>query len=88
MTVNSPNLKLEIGGQEIERIGENCQTKYFKFVGMLVDECNTWKYHKKYIANKLASANFILARSKNHLPPYLRKKLYNTLFRPYMQASI
>ena len=33
-------MTLEIGGTEIERIGEDCKTKYFKFVGMLVDERN------------------------------------------------
>ena len=30
--------KLTLGNQEIERIGEDCKTKSFKFVGIFLDE--------------------------------------------------
>ena len=43
---------LSFGGQNIERIGEDCPTKSFKFLGHLVDDQLTWKYHINHIAKK------------------------------------
>ena len=37
MHVNFENCELKIGNEKIERIGENCKTKYFKFVGIHLD---------------------------------------------------
>ena len=36
--INLNNLSLSIGGEIIERIGNDCPTKYFKFVGVNIDE--------------------------------------------------
>ena len=55
---------MEVGDKEIERVGEDCNTKYSKFVGTLVDQFNTLNYHKREIAIKLTSAKFTLARKK------------------------
>ena len=38
MHVNFENCELKIGTEVIERIGNNCKTKYFKFVGIHLDE--------------------------------------------------
>ena len=64
------NIKLEIGGQPIERIGNDCKTKYFKFVGIMVDEFINWNYQRKHIISKLAASNYIIARENNYLPEH------------------
>ena len=38
MKVDFSNLNLKIGDEKIERIGSDCKTKYFKFVGHHLDE--------------------------------------------------
>ena len=71
---------LKIGNQTIEQIGTNCEEKYFKFVGHVLDDKLSWDGHIEHIAKKLASANFAINSSKNFLPPQIRKTLYYRLF--------
>ena len=88
MKARTQTLRLGIGGKEIDRIVERCDLKYFKFVGMLVDDFNIWKYNKKYAANNLQLCNIDLSRESQHLPLHLRKTLYNTLFSQYMDCGV
>ena len=44
----------------VERIGENCPTKYFKFLGLLVDDKLNWHHHINLLRGKLSSVNFAL----------------------------
>ena len=37
-------LNIQIGGQSVERFGNNCTRKSFKFVGIHLDEFLTWEY--------------------------------------------
>lgn len=71
---------LKIGDTIIEQIGTNCQQKYFKFVGHVLDDKLSWQGHIEHISKKLASANFAINSSKNFLPLNIRKTLYYSLF--------
>ena len=71
--------KLLFAGDEIERIGEDCNTKSFKFLGTLIDDQLTWSHHLSSLKNKLNSANFVLAQVKNILPLFARKSIYESL---------
>ena len=71
--------KLLLGGIPIEKIGENCSVKSFKFLGMLVDEKLNWKYHINMLRGKLASSNFALNNTKNKLTFSARLKVFYSL---------
>ena len=71
---------LRIGDKIVEQIGTNCQDKYFKFVGHVLDDRLNWEGHIEHITKKLASANFGINSSKNFLPLQIRKTLYFSLF--------
>ena len=43
MNVDFSNVSLRIGDEIIERIGNDCKTKSFKFVGIHLDEFITWE---------------------------------------------
>lgn len=88
MKVDLKEIKLNIGGQVIERIGTDCETKSFKFVGHHLDEFLSWDEHIKKVRNKLACANFKISQTKNILPINIRINLYNSLFRPYLEYGI
>ena len=60
--------KLNFGGEEIERIGENCKVTAFKFLGHWVDDNLNWDFHTNKLLNKLNSTNYILAKLKNKFP--------------------
>ena len=44
MKVYFSNISLHIGQEKIERIGDSCQDKFFKFVGIRLDEHLTWAH--------------------------------------------
>ena len=88
MKVNFDNLNLQIGSENIERIGDDCKTKYFKFVGHRLDEHLQWDHHISHVHGKLASANYAIAQTKNYLPLNIRLTLYNSIFRSHMEFGI
>ena len=88
MKVDFSNLKLSIGNEKIDRIGNNCKESFFKFVGHRLDEFLSWNPQISHIEGKLASANFAIVRTKNILPCNIRMTLYNSLFRSHMEFGI
>jgi len=82
------NFNIKIGDQDVERIGNNCKTKSFKFVGVHLDEYMTWEHHVNHVINKVSSANFALNQLKKVLPINIRKTIYNSLIKPHLEYSI
>ena len=60
--VDFSGLSLSIENEEIKRIGEGCKEKFFKFVGVHLDEHLTWQYHVNHVRGKAASANYALSK--------------------------
>ena len=88
MKVDFTGLQLKIGDENIERIGSDCTTKFFKFVGHYLDEHLSWEHHINNVHGKLASANYAIARVKNFVPKKVRLTLYNSLFRSHLEFGI
>lgn len=80
--------KLQIGNENIERIGLGCEDEYFKFVGMKLDEFLTWEHHIKHVENKVSSASFALSRIKNFLPANIKKLIYNSLIKSQIEYGL
>ena len=83
---NSCNIS--IGNKILERIGNNCVNKYFKFVGLKLDEFLNWDFQIEHISNKIASSIFALSQIKNILPLNIRLLVYNSLVRPHIEYGI
>ena len=88
MKVDFDKVALKLEGKDVERIGEDCETKYFKFVGIHLDEYLSWEYQINHIHSKLSSGNFAIVQSKNFLPIKIRKTLYNSLFKSHLDYGI
>jgi len=82
------DFSIKIGDQEVERIGNDCNIKSFKFVGVHLDEYITWDKHVNHVINKVSSANFALNQLKKILPLNIRKTIYNSLVKPHIEYSI
>ena len=82
------SLSLKIGLETLERYGEDCKTKSFKFVGHHLDEFLNWKYHISVVRRKVATANFKLNQCKNLLSLKPRKMLYNSLIKPHLEYGL
>ena len=68
MKVNFQDLNLNISGKAIERIGSDCVTKYFKFLGHHLDEFITWEHQINHVHSKLSGDNYAIACVQNFLP--------------------
>ena len=79
---------LTLDNTNLERIGTGCTEKYTKFVGIRIDDQLKWTHHTSHVRNKVASANFHLARIKNLLPERTKKTIYNSLLRPYLEYGL
>ena len=88
MHVDFENIQLKLGEEQIERIGSECTNKYFKFVGLYLDEHLTWDHQVQHVHNKLSSGNYAINSAKNFLPLHIRKNIYNSLFRSHLEYGI
>ena len=80
--------QLKIGDEVLERIGSDCKTKFYKFVGLLIDDSLSWEAHISHVHAKLSSANYLINSTKNVLPKKIRMTLYNSLFKSHLQYGI
>lgn len=88
MVIDPDSISLKIGHEIIERIGQDCAKKSYKFVGHLLDEFLTWEPHINHIQTKLGSGNYAISKCKNILPLKIRKMLYNSLVKPHLENGI
>lgn len=79
---------LKIGGEKIERIGRDCNTKFFKFVGVLIDDELKWDKHINYVENKIASSVYALSQTKKLFPTTTLKTIYNSLAKPHIEYGL
>ena len=79
---------LKIGDGVVERIGKDCQSSYFKVVGIHLDEFLDWHHQISHVATKMSSGNYVLSRAKNFLPMNIRLTIYNSLVRSHMKFGI
>ena len=73
---------LKIGKQYIQR------TKYVKFLGVLMDEHLTWKYHTTELCKKLSKTAGIFFKVRHYVPLPTLISLYNSLFLPFLNYGI
>ena len=64
------------------------QTKYVKFLGLLLDENLNWKYHLSELSKNLARTCGIFFKIRHLLPTDVLVSLYNSLFASFLQCGI
>ena len=95
MIFKNKNMKLEehicklyIDNSLLERIGNNCEEKFYKFVGIRIDENLTWEHHINHVCRKISSAIFALNQVKRIVPFDIKKLIYDTLIKSYLEYGI
>lgn len=64
------------------------QTSYVKFLGVLLEENLSWKYHLTELSKKLARICGMFFKIRHFLPIHVLVCLYNSLFSPFLQYGI
>ena len=70
MNISATLPDVRIGGVGINRIGEDCEEKLFKFVGLNLDEYLTWDYHLSKLNKKLSISYFATFKNKKNYLQY------------------
>ena len=77
-----------IQNTKLIRIGNDCQEKAAKFLGIYIDENLTWKHHLSHINKKISSAIFAIKQVKKILPTYCLETLYYSLIHSHLSYGI
>ena len=64
------------------------QVKYVKFLGLLLDENLSWKYHLDELSKKLARTSGVFFKIRHLLPSSVLVSLYHSLFGSFIQYGI
>ena len=64
------------------------QAKYVKFLGLLLDENLSWRYHQSELRKKLARTSDIFFKIRHLLPTSVLVSLYYSLFASFLQYGI
>ena len=82
-SINVPSgSDIKIGKKYIKRV------KFVKFLGLLLDEHLSWKYHLSELSKKLARTCGTFFKIRNLLPLDVLFCLYNALFLPFLQYGL
>ena len=73
---------IKIGKKQIKRV------KFVKFLGILLDEHLSWKYHLSELAKKLSRTCGMFFKIRNLLPLDVLVCLYNALFLSFLQYGL
>ena len=68
-----------MNGRLIKRVYE------FKYLGVVFDECITWKSHSKYILSRAGKRLGMLGRIRNDLTPHCANIVYVSFIRPILE---
>jgi hypothetical protein len=81
-TKNTSEYHIQLAGEIIER------KQYVRFLGLIVDERLSWKYHANYVSGRLTSALFALRRTKNLASRDNLLTLYYSLFYSHISYGL
>ena len=76
------SVSIKIGSRPVK------QTSSVKFLGVLLDENLSWKYHLTELSKKLARTCGMFFKVRQFLPINVLICLYNSLFSPFLQYGI
>ena len=75
-------LDLKINKTKIEQVKEFC------FLGVMFDECITWKSHVSKVAGKISAVVGTINKLKRFLPQNILKMIYNALILPHINYGL
>ena len=76
------NAAIKIDNRFISRV------KYIRFLGLLLNEHLSWKYHLSHLSKKLSRTCGILLKIRNYLSTDTLRCIYNSLFLSLLQYGI
>ena len=61
---------------------------HIKYLGVLIDESLTWKYHISYICSRVSRNIGIVSKLRHYLSIHQLKQIYYNLIYPYLSYAV
>jgi len=85
---NLTGLQISIDSTILNRIGNDCEEKSIKFLGVIFDENLTWKFHIAHVNTKVSRALFAVSQVKHILPKSCLRTLYFSLIQSHFAYGL
>ena len=79
---------LYLMNQKIIRVHEGGSEKSFKLVGVHIDDSASWHHHIEHVRKKINMTLGMMKRSKNIIPPPIKKMIFNSLIQSHLNYAI
>ena len=80
--INEVDMNVILDNTALERV------KYTKFLGVLIDDCLTWKNHIDCISKTISRNIGVMNKLKHFVPNRILHTLYCTLVLPYLNYGV
>ena len=64
------------------------KTNYIKYLGVLIDDTISWKYHISFIRSRLSRNTGIFLKLRHYIPLKQLRQLYYNLIYPYLSYAV
>ena len=81
-------LNLSLNGIPIIKCGSTENEKFFNFLGVLIDDRLTWKYHVDKVLSKINKGRYALYKFNNSLSRRCKLLLYHSLVNSHLRYGI
>ena len=85
---NITGLNVSINNTVIQRVGNDCEEKATKFLGIYIDENLTWRHHIANVNKIISSALFSINQVKHILPKDCLRTLYYSLIHSHLSYGL
>ena len=88
MIMDTPHMTSTKTREDLNVLLDNTALERVKFLGVLIDECLTWKNHIDCISKTISRNIGVMNKLKHYIPYRILHTLYCTLILPYLSYGI
>jgi hypothetical protein len=81
-------IKITYNGNKLQQVGTDKEAKFYKYLGLFVDDKLNWQAHANKITSRLNSGIYALTKLQGCSSLQIRKTVYNALVRSHLEYML
>jgi hypothetical protein len=81
-------IKITYNEKELQQVGIDKETKFYKYLGLFIDDKLNWQAHANKIISRLNSGIYALTKLQECSSFQIRKSVYNALVRSHLEYML
>ena len=82
------SIKISYNNKNLQQVGTSRETKFYKYLGLILDDKLNWHAHASKVAASLNSGIYALTKLQKCSSFQLRKMVYNALIRSHLEYML